>query len=110
MKIQTALTLALACFASWSAPAHAKDPQTKDPALGKTTFFTYERRRSPGQLASKTPGSPRRALGPIIVDFGEFGTLSRTLANGTLSVEIANKNLVYVKDKNSNYVATHVIR
>lgn len=41
---------------------------------------------------------PPGVLGPIVVDFGEFGSLPKTLANGKLSVELANKNLVFVKD------------
>jgi hypothetical protein len=41
---------------------------------------------------------PPGVLGPIIVDFGEFGTLSKTLSEGTLSVELTNKNITYIKD------------
>jgi hypothetical protein len=41
---------------------------------------------------------PPGVLGPIVVDLGEFGTLSKTLANGKLSVEVSNKNITYVKD------------
>lgn len=41
---------------------------------------------------------PPGVLGPIIVDLGEFGTLSKELSDGTLSVELANKNVTYVKD------------
>ena len=41
---------------------------------------------------------PPGILGPIIVDFGEFGTLSKKLAKGTLSVELANKNITFVTD------------
>jgi hypothetical protein len=41
---------------------------------------------------------PPGVLGPIIVDFGTFGSLPRLLANGKLSVELSNKNITYVKD------------
>lgn len=41
---------------------------------------------------------PPGVLGPIIVDLGEFGTLSKKLADGTMSVELSNKNVTYVKD------------
>ena len=41
---------------------------------------------------------PPGVLGPIVVDLGEFGTLSKKLADGTMSVELANKNITYVKD------------
>lgn len=41
---------------------------------------------------------PPGVLGPIIVDFGEFGDLTKTLANGKLSVELANKNITFIKD------------
>lgn len=41
---------------------------------------------------------PPGVLGPIIVNFGEFGDLTKTLANGKLSVEVSNKNITYVKD------------
>lgn len=41
---------------------------------------------------------PPGVLGPIIVDFSEFGNLTKTLANGKLSVELSNKNITYVKD------------
>ncbi len=41
---------------------------------------------------------PPGVLGPIIVDFSEFGSLNKTLANGKLSVELTNKNITYVKD------------
>jgi CHRD domain len=40
---------------------------------------------------------PPGVLGPIIVDFGEFGSLPKLLANGKMSVELANKNITYVK-------------
>lgn len=40
---------------------------------------------------------PPGVLGPIIVDFGEFGNLTKTLANGKLSAELSNKNITYVK-------------
>lgn len=41
---------------------------------------------------------PPGVLGPIVVDFGEFGALSKTLAQGKLSVELTNKNITYIKD------------
>ncbi|WP_235685498.1 MULTISPECIES: CHRD domain-containing protein [Corallococcus] len=41
---------------------------------------------------------PPGVLGPIVVDFGEFGALPKTLAQGKLSVELTNKNITYVKD------------
>jgi len=41
---------------------------------------------------------PPGVLGPIIVDFGEFGTLSKKLENGTLSVELTNKDITFVTD------------
>ena len=41
---------------------------------------------------------PPGVLGPIVVDFGEFGTLSKTIIDGKLSVELTNKNITYVKD------------
>lgn len=41
---------------------------------------------------------PPGVLGPIIVDFGEFGSLPKLLANGKMSVELSNKNITYIKD------------
>jgi|SRR5579871_2413086 len=41
---------------------------------------------------------PPGVLGPIIVDFGKFGSLPKTLAGGKLTVELTNDDLVYVKD------------
>jgi hypothetical protein len=41
---------------------------------------------------------PPGVLGPIIVNFGEFGDLTRNLASGKMSVELTNKNLTFVKD------------
>lgn len=41
---------------------------------------------------------PPGVLGPIIVDFGEFGDLTKNMANGTLSVELSNKNITFIKD------------
>jgi hypothetical protein len=41
---------------------------------------------------------PPGVLGPIVVDFSEFGTLSKTIVDGKLSVEITNKNITYIKD------------
>jgi hypothetical protein len=40
---------------------------------------------------------PPGVLGPIIVDLGSFGPLPRLLANGKLSLELRNQNIVYVK-------------
>jgi hypothetical protein len=40
---------------------------------------------------------PPGVLGPIIVDLGSFGPLPRLLANGKLSLEVRNQNIVYVK-------------
>lgn len=40
---------------------------------------------------------PPGVLGPIIVDLGEFGELSKTIVDGKLSVELSNKNITYVK-------------
>ena len=40
---------------------------------------------------------PPGVLGPIIVDFGEFGEPSKTLVDGKLSVELSNKNITYIK-------------
>jgi len=40
---------------------------------------------------------PPGVLGPIIVDFGELGSLPKLLASGKLSVELSNKNITYVK-------------
>ena len=41
---------------------------------------------------------PPGILGPIIVDLGDFGNLSKTFVNGKLSVELSNKNITYIKD------------
>ncbi len=41
---------------------------------------------------------PPGVLGPIIVDFGKFGSLPKTLANGKLSVELTDADITYVKD------------
>jgi hypothetical protein len=40
---------------------------------------------------------PPGVLGPIVVDFGELGHLPKTFAEGKLSVELADKNITYVK-------------
>jgi len=40
---------------------------------------------------------PPGVLGPIIVDFGSLGSLPKMLANGKLSVELTNKDIVFVK-------------
>jgi hypothetical protein len=40
---------------------------------------------------------PPGVLGPIIVDFGEFGSLPRLLASGKMSVELSNKNITFIK-------------
>ncbi len=43
---------------------------------------------------------PPGVLGPIIVDFGTFGSLSKAFEDGKgkFSVEITNKNITYIKD------------
>lgn len=41
---------------------------------------------------------PPGVLGPIILDLGTYGDLTKTLANGKLSVEVTNKNIVFVRD------------
>ena len=41
---------------------------------------------------------PPGVLGPIIVDFGEFGSPDKTFVNGKLSVELSNKNITFIKD------------
>ncbi|XXF76972.1 CHRD domain-containing protein [Myxococcaceae bacterium GXIMD 01537] len=41
---------------------------------------------------------PPGVLGPIIVDFGEFGSPSKTLVNGKLAVELTNKHITFIKD------------
>lgn len=41
---------------------------------------------------------PPGVLGPIIVNFGESESPSKTLANGKLSMELTNKNVSFVKD------------
>ena len=41
---------------------------------------------------------PPGVLGPIIVDFGELGSLPKLLANGKMSVELTNKNVTFIKD------------
>jgi hypothetical protein len=41
---------------------------------------------------------PPGVLGPIIVDFGESESPSKKLAEGKLSMELTNKNVVFVKD------------
>ncbi len=40
---------------------------------------------------------PPGVLGPIIVDFGELGSLPKLLASGKMTVELSNKNITYVK-------------
>jgi hypothetical protein len=40
---------------------------------------------------------PPGFLGPIIVDFGEFGELSKTMATGKFTAELTNKNVKFVK-------------
>jgi hypothetical protein len=37
-------------------------------------------------------------LGPIVVDFGQQGSLPKLLASGKLSLELRNKDLTYLKD------------
>jgi hypothetical protein len=41
---------------------------------------------------------PPGVLGPIIVDFGESGSPAKKFTEGKFSVELTNKNVVYVKD------------
>lgn len=41
---------------------------------------------------------PPGVLGPIIVDFGESESPAKKLAEGKLSVELTNKNIVFIKD------------
>jgi hypothetical protein len=150
MRVATTLSLAVLLSASTA--------QAKDPALGATTFTTYEGYMSPQQqpgedsdapkglakavgLTSTATPVPRESrpsrgvgvlrfsrdlsrayvevqikgvnpsdilmfhvhcgppgvLGPIIVDFGEFGDLSKTFVDGKLTVELTNKNITYVK-------------
>jgi hypothetical protein len=40
---------------------------------------------------------PPGVLGPIVIDFASFGALPKLLTNNKLSVEVANKDLVYMK-------------
>ncbi|MFY0563964.1 CHRD domain-containing protein [Archangium lansingense] len=41
---------------------------------------------------------PPGILGPIIVDFGESGSPAKKFVDGKFSVELTNKNVVFVKD------------
>lgn len=41
---------------------------------------------------------PPGVLGPVVVDFGELGNLSKTLAEGRLTVELTHANVVFIKD------------
>lgn len=41
---------------------------------------------------------PPGFLGPIIVDFGEFGDLTKMLESGKFSVELRNKDITFIKD------------
>lgn len=41
---------------------------------------------------------PPGVLGPIVVDFGETESPAKQLASGKLSLELSNKNIVYIKD------------
>lgn len=41
---------------------------------------------------------PPGVLGPIIVDFGESGSPAKKFVDGRFSVELTNKNVVFVKD------------
>jgi hypothetical protein len=152
-SMRTPAVLAFALALS-TLPAHAKDP-----ALGATTFTTYEAYMSPQQqpgeetdapkvlektlgLGSTAPAVPRESrksrgygqirfakdlskayvevditgvnpediimfhihcgppgvLGPIIVDFGADESASKKFVNGKMTVELTNKNIVYVKD------------
>jgi hypothetical protein len=40
---------------------------------------------------------PPGVLGPIIVDFGELGSLPKLLASGKMTVELSNKNITFIK-------------
>jgi hypothetical protein len=37
-------------------------------------------------------------LGPVVVDFGEFGSLSKTVVDGKFSAELSNKNISFIKE------------
>jgi hypothetical protein len=41
---------------------------------------------------------PPGVLGPIIVDFGESESPAKKLANGKMTLELTNKNVLFVKD------------
>jgi hypothetical protein len=41
---------------------------------------------------------PPGILGPIIVDLGEHGSMSKAFVNGKLSMELSNKNITFIKD------------
>jgi hypothetical protein len=41
---------------------------------------------------------PPGVLGPIIVDLGEFGSFTKTVVEGKMSVELTNKNITFIKD------------
>lgn len=41
---------------------------------------------------------PPGVLGPVVVNFGEFGDPSKSFVDGKLSVELTNKNITYVND------------
>jgi len=136
----------------------AQTAYAKDPALGATTFTTYEGWMSPQQQPGEETDAPKAVagalglqstgasvpreqrksrgygqlrfsrdltkayvdielkdvvaseilmfhihcgppgvLGPIIIDFGEFGSLPKLLADGKMSVELTNKNVTYIK-------------
>jgi hypothetical protein len=40
---------------------------------------------------------PPGVLGPIIVDFGELGSLPKLLASGKMTAELSNKNITFIK-------------
>jgi CHRD domain len=90
-------------------PAQEPDPNLTSQAKG------YGRLRFPKNLSASTIevdlegvdaskvtafhlhcGSPG-VLGPIIVDLGQFGDLSRTLSSGHLSATVVNQGLTFVK-------------
>jgi hypothetical protein len=41
---------------------------------------------------------PPGVLGPVVVNLGEHGALPTTLASGKLSLELTNKDIVFIKD------------
>jgi hypothetical protein len=41
---------------------------------------------------------PPGVLGPIVVDFGDAGSPSKTFVDGKFSMELTNKNITFIKD------------